>query len=479
MTGHSGLLATTCQLPGGSSTWRVVRSPGRRFGPTCSGHAQSSEEVERWVKSVAEQQAGGQTLSFPAGAELRGSEPAVSVSVTTDSEGRFRIAGLGRDRQATLDVSGPAIAFRRVEVVTRRMKRVTGRQSNKPRLNEPGYHGADCTIVVEPGRPIEGEVRDAETKAPIPGAIITTGTLANSTLSIEGMITSVTDADGRYRLVGLPKGNGHRLNIYPPLGRPYFITDLLKVPAGSGLGPVPFNILLRRGIWITGRVTDSKTGQPVQSAIHYYPFLANTHAAGYPNFHSGFSVFWTGSRYRTDADGRYRVVGLPGRGIVAVKGFDRSYQLGVGIDQLSVGIGRQSGPSTGLPTYNQMNPREFQAVAEIDPPAGVEEFHRDFSLQPGMTLTVQVVDPEGKPLTQVTPHGRFPAGSEVGNLNLHDQTRFQVTGVDPTLSRTIVFEHQGASWRGPGRQARRRGERRRADGHAPALRNLRRESCRC
>src|SRR5205814_4223271 len=130
---------------------------------------------------------------------------------------------------------------------------------------------------------------------------------------------------------------------------------------------------LKRGIWITGRVTDAQTSQPVQAALHYYPFLANERAKDYRNFDANSQSFeWTGSRYRTDADGRFRVVGLPGRGIVAAKTFDRSYRLGIGAETIPERPGQQTDGEVGLPTYNRIHPLQFQALAGIDPPAGAE-----------------------------------------------------------------------------------------------------------
>ncbi len=426
-------------------TGRIIDLEGRPIaGATVRVHRlespESADAFERWLKAVAGQAAGDERW-FPSFSRLAGYEPAVSAPVTTDADGSFRLSGLGRDRLATLEISGPSIALLRVQVITRLMKRVSGGPVDKARLLDLDYHGALCTIAVQPARLIEGLVRDAETKEPIPGAIVTATQLFASTMSIEGMIVTTTDAQGRYRLTGLPKGNGHRLGVYPALDRPYFITEFLEVPASPGLGPVYFDIALKRGIWITGRVTDAKTGQPVQAAIHFYPFLANKHAEGYPNFRKGLSLFWTGSRYRTDADGRFRVVGLAGRGIVAVKSYDETYRVGVGVERLSVQPGSRSDRSYGLPTYNAINPREFEAVAEVDPPAGAVEASRDFLLERGISLTVQVVDPDGKPLTEVTTEGRS-AVPRMGDPNLHEQTRFQVVGLDPKVSRTVVFEHR-------------------------------------
>jgi len=430
-------------------TGRIVDLEGRPVAGasvrvTMLWQSQSAEVVDRWLKTVTEAPAGGEKdrHSFPARTFLPGTDPAVSAATASDADGRFRLSGLGRDRLAYLSISGPTIAFRRVEVVTRAMKRLAGRPPDKRSLNDPATYGAACTIAAAPGRPIEGVVRDAETKAPIPGAIVTAMQLTGSTLSIEGLISTTTNAEGRYLLVGLPKASGHKLSVYPPLDRPYFITRFLEVPAGPGLGPVRHDIALKRGIWVTGRVTNAKTGQPVQSAIHYYPFLTNEYAKTYRNFDAnGQSFEWTGSRYRTDEDGGFRVVGLPGRGIVAAKTFDRSFRLGIGAETIPERPERQAMEREALPTYNRIHPLQFQALAAIDARAAVGEVSCDLAVEPSPSLTVQLVDPEGKPLTHVEAMGRFPDPIDLGNLNLYEQSRTQIVGLDPAASRTVVFRH--------------------------------------
>ena len=76
-------------------------------------------------------------------------------------------------------------------------------------VDEPAIHGATCTVAVEPTRPIEGFVRDAQTKQPIPGAIVAATSLSGSRSSIDAPILARTDAQGHYRLIGLPKEVRH------------------------------------------------------------------------------------------------------------------------------------------------------------------------------------------------------------------------------------------------------------------------------
>src|SRR5262249_27177845 len=156
--------------------------------------------------------------------------------------------------------------------------------------------------------------------------------------------------------------------------------------------------------------------------IHYYPYLANTHAQAFANFRANsFSAIWTGAHYRTDDRGTYRIVGIPGRGIVAVKSFAHSYKVGVGSDRLSERPLPRSIHPGGLPTYNQMSPQAFEAVAEVEVPADGAGMHQDFALQPSPSLTIQFLDPEGKPLTYVTAFGRF-ADHRQGDQNLYDKS---------------------------------------------------------
>ncbi|MEJ7637910.1 MAG: carboxypeptidase-like regulatory domain-containing protein, partial [Singulisphaera sp.] len=251
------------------------------------------------------------------------------------------------------------MTFKRFRVISR----AKGPLAAEPReagfhdLVDPANYGADCTVAVEPTRPIEGVVRDLETKEPIPGASVTAFQLSGSTSSIEGLIRTKTDAQGRYRLVGLPKegAGGHKLVVYPPLDRPYFITNRLAVPASPGMEPVTFDIALRRGNWATGRVTEIRTGKPVANAlVDYFPFLANERAKDYPNFDPAiFSSIAVKTRYRTDKEGRFRIAALPGRGVVTVYVEAGTYRSGFGAEAVE---GRTD--EGLLTTYDRISPSQ-------------------------------------------------------------------------------------------------------------------------
>ena len=367
-------------------------------------------------------------------------EATLPGGVVTDADGRFRIEGLGIDAVASLRITGPTIARKEVKVMTRAMARVTRDDTQEPGsmgLEEPGLYGADCTIVAQASRPIEGSVRDLETGEPIPGAIVTAYQVGGQNLTIEGQITATTDAEGHYRLLGLPVGNGHRLSVYPPLDRPYFITRGLAVPSLVGLDPVSFDIRLRRGSWIAGRVFDAKTDRPVKASVDYFPFLANHHAKDYANFidNGGFSIE-VKTRYRTDDEGRFRVVGLPGRGVVVARADNGAYLVGFGSEAIA---GKDN--EGHLPTFDRISPTIYQAIREVDVPVGQQTTLRDLPVDPGDSVVLKFVDEAGKPVEQVVAHGLVPVGADSGDHNVYDHaTSAKVGGLEPGKPRTVVLQ---------------------------------------
>ena len=281
-------------------------------------------------------------------------EPLLPGGVVTDADGRFRIDGLGRDVMALVEVSGPTVACERFRVISRAKGSIAGEahHSVSGRRVETRIHGANCTVAVEPTRPIEGLVRDIETNEPIAGAIVTAHRISGSKFGVDGLIRAETDSLGRYLLVGLPKegADGHQLAVYPPIDRPYFVTDDIAVPASSGFDPVKCDIALRRATWVTGRVTDRKTGKPVEHAvIDYFPMLSNERAKDYPNFDPTISgSVAVKKNNRTDKEGRFRVAALHGRGVVTVRVESGKYRIGFGAEVIE-----RSGPDQ-LMTYDHI-----------------------------------------------------------------------------------------------------------------------------
>jgi hypothetical protein len=133
------------------------------------------------------------------------------------------------------------------------------------------------------------------------------------------------------------KGLGNKLLIVPNDDQPYFMQDV-AVPDPPGIGAIPIEINLHKGIWIEGKLTDKETGAPVAGAfLRYLPFLDNKSVQATPEFRGGVYKLGFGNqdRYQSKADGSYRLVGLPGRAIVgAVVYRGKPYRSGAGAESI-------------------------------------------------------------------------------------------------------------------------------------------------
>ena len=159
-------------------------------------------------------------------------------------------------------------------------------------------------------------------------------------------------------------------------------------PDRAANAPVQLDIDLHREIWIEGKVSDKETGGPVARVlVHYEALVENPFARQLTEFcdlndRGDFydRIGGTGDqlRGRTKSDGTYRLVGLPGRGIVGVYLYDKPYlQEGYGgldvqgrfqIDSPRAGPAYADGRGHALsvlPRGRSSRPRERRPSASI------------------------------------------------------------------------------------------------------------------
>ena len=136
------------------------------------------------------------------------------------------------------------------------------------------------TIEAPPTKPIVGTVRDRATGKLLAGVRVESQNLPGMMFYPRNALHTQTDAEGRFRLIGMPKDTkpgsepGNLIRFVPNEDQPFLIRTV-AVPDTPGLDPVRLDVDLRRGQWITGRVTDKATGKPVFSRIEYFPWLKN------------------------------------------------------------------------------------------------------------------------------------------------------------------------------------------------------------
>ncbi len=352
--------------------------------------------------------------------------------VVTDADGRFRLTGLGRERRVILHVSGPTIVTKSIDAATRIMEPIVHPAYDYKDADDTTQYGAQIEYTAAPSRVIEGVVRDAKTGEAIADAEIWSWKFAGEDISGITTVKTKSGADGRYRLEGMPKGDGNEI-IVVPTDLPYFVAEF-DVPNPPGTEPAPLDVELHRGVWVTGRVTDKATGEPVSAQMHYIAFPDNKLAHELPEFIWGAHGMRVQDRFRTDASGNYRVVALPGHGIIGVKAVLKPYPGGQGYHDIKGVEDRES--FMKLNSVFAPTEKDPTAVKEIHIENNAAESVCNFELDAGGRVTLRTVDPDGTPLTGVLVTG---VNEIDGNMDSMAGAEFDLVCFRPGENRTVLL----------------------------------------
>ncbi|HEX7449542.1 MAG TPA: M56 family metallopeptidase [Pirellulales bacterium] len=383
---------------------------------------------------------------YPGNKNLQLGAPELMPSAVTGRDGKFRLVGLGRDRQVRLQLDGAGIAKTWLTVVTHDMPPVPY-PGYDPRFRVQTCFGRRFDLTAEPEQHITGVIRDAHTGEPLPGVEVRLTRYSDSLLFVEGFLSATTDEQGRYLLRGVPKPNHpertHCLRLLPATGEPYFRTEA-NPPKKEGLGPVSFDVALKRAIRVHGQVSDATTGDPVRGLVAYYPFLSNKAAADFSNFNSGLLSVGNDDWYTTDQDGRYEFPVLPGRGIVMFAAWqgDR-YAEAEGAEAIA-DLYQADGKRLNI--YHLLGLEAASAVREID--AAQTDTVFDIKLRRLDATEIEFVDPAGNPLVGVVTRRLVPVRlAAVGDRTSEWSRDALPTAVAELIgaqdqSRTAMFAHR-------------------------------------
>jgi RNA polymerase sigma factor (sigma-70 family) len=366
----------------------------------------------------------------------------VLQSARSDNDGRFEIKGVGANRWVVIEMIKDTIARTRLVAVTHKgldLKAINEAVARNRRGSLPVY-GPAFEHTAEPGRVVEGTVREAGTGRPVAGVIVTAEHHALSN-------RPVTDARGHYRFAGLLRSHEYKLSFAPPADAPLIGRSALIRDGDGLLDPVPGDVELQRGVVITGRVFDQVTGKGVLTRLHFHALPGNNFAN---TASEGFTLVTM-----TDDDGRFRLVSIPGSGVLAGETVIRrtgnnaqvSAYLGsiykpgkFGADDRKrvkiIEAAKDSpvfviaGGIFGLDAYN--------VYKVVDLKEG-EAASYDLAVDPGKTVNVNLEDPEGKPLGGVTAWGVTAMRS--GGIAL-TTAACPVYALDPDNPRQLAFLHR-------------------------------------
>jgi RNA polymerase sigma factor (sigma-70 family) len=363
---------------------------------------------------------------------------AVPLQATTDTEGRFRLIGIGRNRLVAAQLDGPTVTSQHLHMLTRSGEAITAMHYRGHReYGEPDkivtYYGASFRHAAAPAKPIVGVVRDRETKKPLSGVTVRSLALTSGPGLGQSfdLVRTLTDAQGRYRLTGMPKREGNLIVAIPQRDQPYVVANK-EVPDSPGLDPVTADIELGRGVWIEGKITDKVTGKPLRGIVEYFSLYSNPNLPEYPGFDG--TVLVGGLTVRANEDGSYRIVGLPGPGLVAVSYPEESYLRAPDRDD-EYGIKEAS---LRTAPYHLLHPINYQALGRINPPKGADSVRCDVPLDPGSTYRITVVGPDGKPLAGAL---RFDLNNGQGLWHRPMKTAECTGHFNPGRPYDMLFQH--------------------------------------
>ncbi|MHC5541348.1 sigma-70 family RNA polymerase sigma factor, partial [Singulisphaera rosea] len=358
--------------------------------------------------------------------------PFYEVTRTTGPDGRFRIEGVGRERIVQFTVSGPTVEVTRGFAMTKDTPAVAAPNTNIIAPDTIRYHGSRFDYASAPCKPVEGVVRDQDTDRPLAGMRVNGMAYNPNSSAYYHEVVSVTDDQGRYRLTGMARSDRYRLFLTPGKGQPYPSVNFDERADSPGLEPATINLKLKRGVLIRGRLTDKATGKPVRGMVASFVLRENPYAKDYAGLANGYDPIGY-----TDAEGRFEVSTLPGPGFIAARSESPRYLPGVGAEAIP---GLKS--ENLLSTLRSFVSRDFYHVfAPTNPELGSETTTCDIQVDPGRTLSLTVVDPEGKQLSGIVVKGRYSALERL-SLPLESAT-LELTGIDPRYPRRVYAFHQG------------------------------------
>ena len=183
----------------------------------------------------------------------------------------------------------------------------------QPVLRFPAPHLVAATFeqIIGPCKPVVGVVRLKGSGKPLAGVRIY-GYGRTPPVRVE----TQTDADGRFRLLGLPKSGSYEIRAAPRSGVDPFLGTTITITDTAGLEPIEAVLELPKGVIVAGRVIDSATGRPER-----------VHELNYSRLPTNWNEGDTATGHSGATDPTFRITVPPGEGVIRtqVRGWETPY----------------------------------------------------------------------------------------------------------------------------------------------------------
>jgi len=324
----------------------------------------------------------------------------------TDKDGRLKLTGVGNDRFICFITRGKTHEHVMVRVVCRKIERSEELPGDSPLV------GASGAVHLAPARPLTGTIRDFKTGDPVPGMKV---------MDVHRTMTeTVTDKNGQFTLYGVKKQPVYWVTCGPLSGTPYFGTDK-QVPDSPGFDAMTVDLKVHRGIVLTGRVTD-QAGQPVAGQIFYNWTRDNPHLKEYSGLEKG--MFDLGTWGRMDRDGYYKILAIPGPGVVGVLASPENRYPRLNTRKELTSRGVVSEPSAAMHGVVSVN---------VDAKEPKTQTH-DFKLNAGLARKLVIEGIDGKLPEKLLAVGH----TEEERAQTLSEPTLLLSGLSPQRSRAVV-----------------------------------------
>jgi RNA polymerase sigma factor (sigma-70 family) len=363
----------------------------------------------------------------------KGPLPKHSPAILTDADGRWRYVGMGRDRIAAFAIESPRVPRTMLNMATWPGKLTT---------RDLHLHGPEFDFLSPDVRTIRGAVLDRKSRKPIAGATVTIR---------PGNAVVRTGPDGRFEVLERREEVGYGLAALPESGYGYFAAQAFPHEE-AGVAELTQDILLVRGIELSGKVTNDSTGKPPKSAVvEYYPLSSNPHGRRVP-----CTNFIPSSSAPVRPDGSYSLAVMPGPGVICVAASPREDYAAFSVPNKEwLGFLQQQRalfPDHELSDFDHivaipqgwgypgaLHINKYHIVVRINPPEETQSQTLNLPLLAAQPIQGTVLGPDSQPLIGVRVVG-LSALRDVSELL--EGPSFTISGLNPESSRQLVFLHQ-------------------------------------
>lgn len=268
--------------------------------------------------------------------------------------------------------------------------------------------GATFDYIAGPTKPIVGVVRLKGSGKPVEGAIVRGADPGTHTA-----VTARTDAEGRFRLDGVPKGDYYQIKLDPRPGIDPFFRHAEIIDDTEGLKPIEASVEVSPGVIVTGRLVDKATGRVIPPADVEYNKAPDNLATG------------SALAFSRLADGAFGLTVPPGRGMIAgaaaAEGKDDPY---VGASLKAADRKQESDEK-----FYKFKTVGYHTYRFIDIPADSGPVAVDLELTRGLSRAGRLTDPDGRPVVGARAYGLSARDwSGTGRSQPLDAETFEVGG---------------------------------------------------